>query len=401
MDRIASRTSLPEYQPPSCPLDESGRHALSELSSTRGTLVYEAQLKDSTRNLGLCVGDIHERLSIQLDRLRALRERRLEKGFDKTAEEERLEKHLEAFEQQADELTIESEQSLRSVIDHRAELQDQASVLLDLYTSAVTASNATGARTSRGRGRQQAHADAADSISAPDGNQEQKEPPIPVASTKDAYQNALAKKKAEYEALTPHQRYALNNDYAAFKKIWHDSAAGEEGPPLPDAARWFRSDGQPVMTRPGAKNSTSNPRGSADAAADDQAGEDDDDDIAIAREVVSLNCPLTLRQLVEPYTHVGCQHTFEKSAILEYLPVWGSVECPQTGCNQAMSKARFDQDFHFDEAKLRRIQRAAQAQRDLDDVSDDDEDGDEDKDEDEDEDKDGGEDNDKDDASNQ
>ncbi|KAG5944373.1 hypothetical protein E4U60_006026 [Claviceps pazoutovae] len=390
MERIASHTVLPEYQPPSCPLDESGRHALSELSSTRGTLVYEAQLKESTRNLGLCVGDLHERLSIQLDRLRILRERRLEKGFDKTPDEERLEKHLEAFENQADELTIESEQSLRSVIDHQAELQDQASVLSDLYTSAVTASNATGARTSRGRGRQQAHADAADSISAADENQEQKEPPVPVASTKDAYQSALAKKKAEYEALTPYQRYALNNDYAAFKKIWHDSAAGEEGPPLPDASRWFRPDGQPVMTRPGAKNSTSNPRGSADAAADDQAGEDDDDDIAIAREVVSLNCPLTLRQLVEPYTHVECRHTFEKSAILEYLPVRGSVKCPQTGCNQTMSKARFDQDFHFDEAKLRRIQRAAQAQRDLDDVDDDDDD----------EDEDSGDDNDKDDASN-
>ncbi|KAG6067547.1 hypothetical protein E4U32_003576 [Claviceps aff. humidiphila group G2b] len=397
MDRIASRT-LPEYQPPSCPLDESGRNALSELSSTRGTLVYEAQLKESTRNLGLCVGDLHERLSIQLERLRTSRERRLEKGTDKTPEEERLEKHLETFETQADEITIESEKSLRSVIDHRAELQDQTKVLSDLYTSAVTGSNATGARTSRGRGRQQARADH--STSAADENQEQIEPPISVASTKDAYQRALAQKKAEYEALTPHQRYALNNDYAAFKKIWHDSAAGEEGPPLPDASRWFRPDGQPVMTRPGAKNNTSNPRGSADAAADDQAGDDDDDDIAIAREVVSLNCPLTLRPLVEPYTHVECQHTFEKSAILEYLPVRGSVNCPQTGCNQSMSKARFDQDFQFDEAKLRRIQRAAQAQRDLDDVGDDDDDDDDDEDEDEDEDEDGGDDNDMDDASN-
>ncbi|KAG5959714.1 hypothetical protein E4U56_004850 [Claviceps arundinis] len=61
-----------------------------------------------------------------------------------------------------------------------------------------------------------------------------------------------------------------------------------------------------------------------------------------------------------------------------------------------MSKARFDQDFQFDEAKLRRIQRAAQAQRDLDDVGNDDDDDDDDDDEDED----GGEDNDKDDASN-
>ncbi|KAG5979800.1 hypothetical protein E4U55_004737 [Claviceps digitariae] len=361
---------LPEYQPPSCLLNEAGRRALGELSNNRGTLSYETQLKDSTRNLGLCVADLHERLRAQADRLRNLRQRRQEKGSDKTAEEERLEAHLDEFEKHVDELTKESEESLRDVIDHRAELQDQIVVLGDLYTSASTAGTGVATNTSELPRRVRQLAEATDSIPAAD-DQDQKESAAPVPSTRDAYRSARAQKQAEYEALTPYQRYALNNDYAAFKKIWHDSAAGEDGPPLPDASRWFRADGRPVMARPGASSSH---RSTIDDAADNEADDDDDDDIAVAREVISLNCPLTLRQMEEPYTHVQCKHTFEKSAIMEYLPARGNVQCPQSGCNQTMSKARFTQDFMPDEVMLRRIQRSKQSERDLENMGDDDDD---------------------------
>ncbi|KAG5922043.1 hypothetical protein E4U42_005617 [Claviceps africana] len=363
-----SKAHLPEYQPPSCPLNEAGRRALGELSSNRGTLSYETQLKDSARNLGLCVADLHERLRAQLDRLRTLRERRQERGADKTAEEDRLEAHLDQFEKHVDDLTKESEESLRDVLDHRAELQDQTLVLRDLYTSASTAGTGAATNASESRCRPQQLAEPTESIPSADDQDQKKESPVPVPSTRHAYQSALAQKQAEYEALTPYQRYALNNDYAAFKKMWHDSAIGEDGPPLPDASRWFRADGRPAMTRPGASNSRPS---SADGAAAHEADDGDDDDIAVAREVISLNCPLTLRQMEEPYTHVKCKHTFEKSAIMEYLPARGSVRCPQSGCNQTMSRALFTQNFLLDELMLRRIQRSKQAQRGLDDMGDD------------------------------
>ncbi|KAG5997322.1 hypothetical protein E4U43_002667 [Claviceps pusilla] len=366
----APNAHLPEYQPPSCPLNEAGRRALGELSNNRGTLSYETQLKDSTRNLGLCVADLHERLRAQLDRLRSLQERRQEKGSDKTAEEERLEAHVDEFEKHVDDLTKESEESLRDVIDHRAELQDQIVVLGDLYTSASTAATAAATNPSQLRRRARPLAEPSESMPAAD-DQDQKQSPAPAPSTRDAYQSARAQKQAEYEALTPYQRYALNNDYAAFKKIWHDSAAGEDGPPLPDASRWFRSDGRPVMTRPGVSSGLGS---TIDGAAGHEADQDDDDDIAVAREIISLNCPLTLRQMEEPYTHVQCKHTFEKSAIMEYLPARGNVQCPQSGCNQTMSKARFSQDFLLDEVMLRRIQRSKQTHRALDDMGDDDDD---------------------------
>lgn len=315
-----SSTALPEYQPPSCPLNEHARRALGELSNNRGTQSYEAQLKDSVRNLGLSVGDLHERLQAQQSRLHLLQLRRDEKGTNKTPEEERLEEHVVELQREVDELTHESEESIRDVIDHRAEIEDQALLLHDLYTSAATAAPANNTIGTRRRGRAQQPDPAEDQALIPE-EEDQKEEPVP--STYDAFRNGRTEKQTEYQQLTPHQRYGLNNDYAGFKKIWHDAAAGEDGPPLPDASRWFRSDGRPVMTLPG----TNNRRSTIGAV-------DDDDEIAVAREVLSLNCPLSLRQMEEPYSNIKCKHTFEKSALLGYLPPRGEVQCPQTGCSQ-------------------------------------------------------------------
>ncbi|TWU77745.1 hypothetical protein ED733_008572 [Metarhizium rileyi] len=325
--RARSYTSLPQYQPPSCQLNENARRALGELSNNRGALSYETQLKDSARHLGLSVGDLQERLRSQQDRLVLLQERRQQKGTSKTPDEERLEAHLVELEKEVDELTDESEQSIRDVIDHRAEIEDEVALLGDLYTAAATHTAPSTTETRMRRGPKQEQEPTQDGDLDPEAEAE------PVASTLEAFRQSRAQKKAQYEQLTPHQRYGVNNDYAGFKKIWHDAASGEDGPPLPDATRWFRSNGRPVMTRPGATTR----RSTIGAAGDD-------DDVAVAREVLSLNCPLSLRQMEEPYSN-----TF--------------------------ARARFQQEFYLDEAILRRIQRIKHTQRTLDDMDvDDDED---------------------------
>lgn len=316
MPRLVSRgtAAAPEYEPPACPLNNDARRALGELSNNRGTGFYEAQLKDVVRQLGLGVGDANERLGAQLERLDALRSRRLEKGSDKTDEEVRLEDHLLHLESDVDSLTREAERAVRDAIDKKIELEDEAAVLADLFTTAVTHNIGAAAL------RRQPDADNEQEVDE-SAQRDQKQDPVP--STLDAFRERRALKLAEYnDQLTPAQRYARHNDYAGFKKLWHDAAAGEDGPALPDASKWFRSDGQPVMDRPGAA-----PRNSPDGS-----GADDDDDIAVAREVLSLNCPLTLRPMGEPYSNSKCKHTFEKAAILAYLPPQGTVQCPQTGC---------------------------------------------------------------------
>ncbi|UKZ50036.1 hypothetical protein TrVGV298_004291 [Trichoderma virens] len=356
-------TALPDYEPLSFPLSDTARQELIELSNNRGAAPYESQLKDSIRHLGLSVSDLNERLRRGQDRLAAVRERREEKHTAKTAEEERLEKEIPEFEKEVERLTRESERALRESIDRRAELEDGAVALEELSTTATTNTIAqTRSAAAAQSRRRQANGAVSDEEGAADREDEDEEGP--VTSIVDTFRELRAKKRAEYISLDVRQRYALNNDYAGFKKLWHEAAAGEDGPPLPDASRWFLSNGEPDMTPPG--------RGGQNGALDD----DDDDDVAVSRENISINCPLTLLPMTEPYKSRKCPHTFEKSAILEYLAPRGEHQCPQTGCSQMFSRSRFDHEFYLDEAMKRRIQRWKQAEQNLRDIDDEDEDED-------------------------
>lgn len=80
--------------------------------------------------------------------------------------------------------------------------------------------------------------------------------------------------------------------------------------------------------------------------------DDSDEDIIVARASITLKCPLTVRYFVEPYSNRVCTHSFEKSAILDYIrqnsrmhqerDAHGKdvgapkkrVECPQAGCSK-------------------------------------------------------------------
>ncbi|PTB69060.1 hypothetical protein BBK36DRAFT_1083215, partial [Trichoderma citrinoviride] len=351
-------TTLPDYEPLSFPLSDTARKELTDLSNNRGAAPYESALKDSIRHLGLSVSDLNERLRRGQDRLAALRERREEKGTAKTAEEERLEEQIPEFEKEVERLTRESERALRDLVDRKAELEDEAAILEDLSTTATTSTIAQ----ARGAGASQSRRRPANMVGSDGEDEEDQKGNIEeeqaVTSVIDTFRELRAKKRAEYNGLSVHQRYALNNDYAGFKKLWHEAAAGEDGPPLPDASRWFSSNGEPDMTVP---------------SRDGQNGAfDDDDDVAVSRENLSINCPLTLLPMKEPYRSRKCPHTFEKAAILDYLPLREERQCPQTGCSQTFSRARFEHDFYLDEAMKRRIQRWQQAEREQRDMDDED-----------------------------
>ncbi|KAF5021687.1 hypothetical protein F66182_6275 [Fusarium sp. NRRL 66182] len=339
-----TNTELPEYEPLVHPLTDAARRELSDLSNTRATAVYQQQLNESLRIFGFSVGDLHERLRTQRDALANQRARREEKGTEKPADEERLEVHIVEFEDRVNALTELSEKAVRDLIDRRAELEDEAAIFSEVHDIA----------TAEAQQQRQQRAQEAE-----DGNDEEEEEPT-VSSVVGNFKDLRAKKESEYTSLTARERYALDNDYAAFKKLWHDAMAGEEGPPLPDASRWFTSDGQPVMN-----GAASSRLGGGD--------DDEDDDIAVARESISINCPLTLQPMKDPYTNRNCKHTFEKAALLEYLPMRGEHQCPQAGCSQSFSRARFDHDFYQDQATVRRIKRVRQAQeqREMDEDEDD------------------------------
>ncbi|CVK90857.1 related to DNA repair protein MMS21 [Fusarium mangiferae] len=326
-----SSTELPAYEPPACPLTDTARRKLHDLSNSRSTAAYQQQINESVRLLGFSVSDIHERLRMQREELSRLKLRREEKGTEKSEDELRLEAHLPELEERINTLTAASEQAIRDMIDRRAELEDEDAMFSELHDTAS------------------AEAAQQRQVDAQRGEQDDEQEPLGATSLLELYKELRQKKDTEYTKMSAHQRYALNNDYAGFKKLWHDAMAGDEGPPLPDASRWFTADGEPIMT--------SDVKGAGAGVGDD------DDDIAVEREVKSINCPLTLQPMKDPYTNRNCKHTFEKAALLEYLPMRGESQCPQAGCSQKFTRARFDHEFFQDQAMARRIKRVRLAQQ--------------------------------------
>ncbi|KAF5707153.1 DNA repair MMS21 protein [Fusarium globosum] len=326
-----SSTELPGYEPPACPLTDTARRKLHDLSNSRSTAAYQQQINESVRLLGFSVSDIHERLRMQREELSRLKLRREEKGTEKSEDELRLEAHLPELEERINTLTAASEQAIRDMIDRRAELEDEDAMFSELHDTASA------------EAAQQRQVDAQRS------EQDDEQEPRGATSLLELYKEMRQKKDTEYTKMSAHQRYALNNDYAGFKKLWHDAMAGDEGPPLPDASRWFTADGEPIMT--------------GDVKGAGAGVGDDDDDIAVEREVKSINCPLTLQPMKDPYTNRNCKHTFEMAALLEYLPMRGESQCPQAGCSQKFTRARFDHEFFQDQAMARRIKRVRLAQQ--------------------------------------
>lgn len=331
----AADTSLPVYQPPSCIHSPSQR--LNDLPPSRAAHASSAalarHLTDASRNLGHSADDLQARLRERRAKLVQIRKKREEKGVaEQTAEEERLEEHVEKLAGLVKDLTGKSEEAMRKVVDLQAGREDEGQVLKELETEFTN--------------RRRPAEDEEPSTEPPSDG------PLAI------YTALREKKQHEYTTLTPHQRYALNNEYATFKKLWHLGLVGEDGPPLPDASRWFDARGNPVMSSAGVDSAGQN--GSLDSVA---ADDDDDEDIAVAREVVSLICPLTQSIMTEPYSNRRCKHTFEKEAIKHHLRVSGTAQCPQTGCSQVFAFKDFKEDFFPDRAMMRRIQRAGEAER--------------------------------------
>ncbi|EGX93141.1 chromosomal organization and DNA repair protein Mms21 [Cordyceps militaris CM01] len=344
----------PEYELLEYPLDDDARHALEQLSTNRKQSRYIRNLKASTTSLGNVVGDIQEHYFKRRAHLEKQKRRLKDKPAEDGEEElDKLEETLDDLARQIDDASREAEAKLRLLIDHQFALEDEGKVIGEIYTDVTNAQAQENTRQLQKERRRQEAIEIAQSNGDPIPPEEEDEDDKPpaVQSTLDSLHARQEDKLSEYQQLSVHQRYGVNNEYATFKKLWHDAAQGEDGPPLPDASRWFAADGAPVLP-------TVAPRAGQRRSRTVDGGNNSDDDIAVAREVTSLRCPLSLQEFVEPYSNRKCKHTFEKSAILDYLPTSNAgVQCPQTGCSQLFKHADFARDFYLDHALLRRLQR--------------------------------------------
>ncbi|KAK0629145.1 zinc-finger of the MIZ type in Nse subunit-domain-containing protein [Bombardia bombarda] len=349
---------LPPYEPPAYPMNDAAKRALAEISKNRETRRYEQHLVKSAGYLRDSVGTINDILFLRRSHLALVVERRQALGVtEKTEWEVEEEEYTARMESVVATLTDESEAAMREVIDRRAELEDERQVLA-VVQEQISAQKPRREPQHRGRKRKGPKRPPVDSDgedvddeehdgAAEDDDEDMpdREDETPLTGVRELLKSARESKADEYNALSAHERYGLNNDYISFKKTWHDAVHPEDQVPLPDASTWFDALGRPTTG----------------AAADG-----DDDDLMIEREIIDLKCPLSLQTMKEPYSNHKCKHTFEKSAILDFLRTnGGTAQCP------VCSKELQVKDLYLDDLILRKIKRAEQARRrDVDDTSD-------------------------------
>lgn len=317
---------LPTYEPPMHPMDEKTKKAIADLTRNSRTdssrQHYEKHLESSKKYLTAVIAEINETLAARRNTLANLTKKRQERGEQEPDEPElSYQEYFAELETSVAELTDASEEAMRKVIDYHAELQDLPEVLkkvvegVEAQPQQQPAQGPSRPRKERAPRRRVVgddddddEAEEEDVEDEEDDNAEQQANAPPMKNIKELLETARKEKADEYATLTALQRYAQNNDYILFKRMWHEALHHDDGVPLPDPSTWFDEHGRP----------------NKDAAA--TAG---DDDLIIEREIIDLKCPLSLQTMKEPYSNHKCKHTFEKSAIIEFIrQSGGKAKCP-------------------------------------------------------------------------
>ncbi|KAK4229363.1 zinc-finger of the MIZ type in Nse subunit-domain-containing protein [Podospora fimiseda] len=347
---VGARSSpeMPPYEPPTYPMDDKGKNALRSMvdswDNDASKRKYEMHLNHATQRLRSAVGSINDVLVDRQQTLSQMVERRRADGTTEKSEEElEAEKYFDELNGKVTELTNKSEEALRKVLDYQAESQDTKEVLRNVLQEVQKQrprpepKPKREKRRPRGDGSDDEDGDEAEAADRDDAMEDVEDVPSLTGIIETL--KAARKSQAEtYRSMPPYQRYALNNDYIAFKKTLHDALHPDGDAPLPDASNWFDEQGHPVMT------------------ASTNLG--DDDDLVVEREIMDLKCPLSLQVFKEPFSNHRCKHTFEKSAIVEFINSnRGVAKCPV--CSQDLRIT----DFFLDEVVLRKVKRAEQAAR--------------------------------------
>lgn len=330
-----SSLELPPYEPPKCPLSEDHKRQLNDFCTGRLNDTYEKQIAQSATLLSQSVYGINERVTNRKKIAAQNAERAAKRkhgggdgeGDDEAAAAaaERAESAVQELEKEVLGLATQIEEAMRQAIDMQATVEDEKSTLRSLPELVA--------------GRQQSLVEQARQ-DREDAEGDADAPEVPGVPTLDVLREACAAKAAEYDGLTPYDKYAVNNKYIDFRQSWHEGLyQNPDDIPLPDATRWFDRDGRPRLEA--RRDEQQGVGGGGGGEGEEEEGEEDDDDIQIAREKRSFRCPLSLAVIREPYTCGLCKHSFEKSAITEYIRGGNgrgrAAECPVPGCHVKVS----------------------------------------------------------------
>ena len=371
--------SSADVQALEAPLNDKARTALQDLTrKSDSDRSYNEKLRQAAELITEITGKINDRGY----ELKQRHDKKLKRLAEKQEEEDEDDKkEFDDFQNPVAELTEKMDHSMRKTIDNRIWAQELPGSLRHVSDRAMNApTQATQAQDNE------------------DGNNDTlgTECVAPEDTPSALLHAALTTNTTRWTSKTLTERYAHDNDYASFyKTLWDARHPSENAPPLPAPALWFAREENP-------STALSQPHASQP---DSHSNDPDDDDLAVASERVSLKCPITLRFFSDPVTSDICNHTFDRTAILDMLKTSNDTEpfspaqqaelshlpraerqraenhmrvkrvrCPDSGCRQYITES----SLRPNPVLLRKVNREIEAQRRRNAESDDDEDEDED-----------------------
>ena len=324
------------YESPTFPLTPAAREKMDMLLNQYPSQALNTHLKAASDGLVHHVGEINSFYRDSNDQ----HARRAGSRVQDDEGDENSSSQVDQLQEKVTAMTGRMETSIRKCIDAQAGVDAANRALREVQGNAQHARNtqatqATAAVTQDG-----------------EANVDEDEDERPEA-LKNTYDDAFEKHNEAYLGKQPKLRYKEHQWYKNFKTAAHYAAHGEEGPHLnPDT--WFGEEGGP---RPG-----------------ETARVADDDDFEEMGGRISTKCPLTLQEFREPVTSKKCPHSFEKSAIEDFLkhvrpptrgrnPGWTpEIECPVPGCDNHLSKDDLEQDIRI-KTLIKRKQRRQELAR--------------------------------------
>ncbi|KEF52516.1 uncharacterized protein A1O9_11358 [Exophiala aquamarina CBS 119918] len=302
------------------PLSATAQTALSQLFQTHAkstklsdnlTLAIE-QITQTTGDLN----DVAYEKRIRYDKASSRR-----RANEEDSDQEERDVHT-SFQSKVQELTKKMDLSIRSVIDDQIWLED----FPDAAKTVIAASEEPSSQhreqdnqsptpiqptqhTQAGQGEDRSRMgnsdgdpehNAIDSLDTSHSNQR--------VTPHVVLQSRLQDQSRDWQSKSLTERYASNNEYRGWKRIWYDANnPGESAPPMPDGSLWFAAE-------EGREFEIASQRAP-------HAGEDgdSDSDLEIAAEKVRLKCPITLLPYQNPVTSANCNHSYERDAILDML----------------------------------------------------------------------------------
>lgn len=303
---------------------------LNDFCTGRVNDTYEKQIAQSAKLLSQSVYGINERVTNRRkvaaqNAARAAKRKHSaddEEGDDEAGAAERAEGAARELEEDVLGLATQIEEAMREALDMQATLEDEKTTLRDLPKLVMVRQRDVAERAQQDREDEEEDADP---------------PEISGVSILDILKQTRDAQAAEYDSLSPYEKYAVNNKYIDFRQSWHEGLyQNPDDIPLPDATRWFDRDGRPKL-----ETRRDEQGGEADRSEDQDGDEEEEDEIQIAREKRSFRCPLSLAVIQEPFTCRLCKHSFEKSAITEYIKGGNGrgriAQCPVPGCHVEVS----------------------------------------------------------------